>query len=127
MLRRQALMADTLLSHISLSGVAIGFSQYQYYGGEHRCRHDRSDRHRIHAAGIPLFRFYRHINGAGLSFAMFLISLSKGGVDEHDHLFGSLVTVSQQQVYIIGGITLLILALFHYFKQTAFYLLTLDE
>lgn len=64
---------------------------------------------------------------AGLSFALFLLSITEGGMTTNieQYLFGSIVTISTQQLYIMAGVTFLVLLYFSIFKRQL-YLMTFD-
>lgn len=129
-LRRQSLMADTL-SHISLAGIALGlflnvnptFMTLIVV---------------VIAAMIieylrTLYKSYSEISiailmSAGMSIALVLMSLSSGGSTStiQQYLFGSIVTISQQQIYLLAALFVIIVGLFLVFRRPM-YVLTFDE
>ena len=129
-LRRQSLMADTL-SHISLAGIALGlflnvnptFMTLIVV---------------IIAAVLieylsTLYKSYSEISiailmSAGMSVALVLMSLSSGGSTTtiQQYLFGSIVTISQQQLYLLAALFLIVSVLFLVFRRPM-YVLIFDE
>ncbi|MDB5245105.1 MAG: ABC-type transporter, integral rane subunit [Parcubacteria group bacterium] len=112
-LRRYSLIADTL-SHVSLAGVALGLllkinPLLTAFGVSavaslfiERLRLSR----RVYSdAALSVF-----LSGS-LALALTLLSLAHGfSVNLFSYLFGSLVTVGQSDLYLIGGVGILVLA-----------------
>lgn len=129
-LRRQSLMADTL-SHISLAGVALGLL----------VSINPTWTNIVLVVIIAvlleymrmLYRTYSEVSiailmSAGMALALFLMSLSQGGttLNINQFLFGSIVTVSTEQVYILYLLAGIILSLFLIFRK-AMYVMIFDE
>lgn len=129
-IRRQSLMADTL-SHVSLAGVALGFFL--------NLNPSLTTLLIVVIAAIileylrTLYRSYSEISIAilmsgGLALALVLMNLSGGNsaMSIQSYLFGSIVTITQEQVWILGFLFLVVFALFFLFKRPM-YILTFDE
>lgn len=129
-LRRQSLMADTL-SHVSLAGVALGLivnvnptiTTLLVVV--------------IAALGIEYLRMvyqsYSEISIAilmagGLAVALVLMSLNEGGITTsvQQYLFGSIVTISREQVKVLAVLGITIVVLFLVFRRIM-YVLTFNE
>nr|WP_237690771.1 metal ABC transporter permease [Paenibacillus caui] len=129
MLRRQALIADTL-SHVSLAGVALG-SVLQFNpvisgfvvaiaGG---LIIERLRRTYLTYSEVPV----AIIMTSGLALAVVLMSLESNlNKSFSSYLFGSIVAVSKQQLWMIGIVALLGLLFFILFRRPL-YNLTFDE
>ncbi len=129
-LRRQSLMADTL-SHVSLAGVALGFLLGV---------NPTLTTLLVVAIIAVLLEYLRLIYktysevgiamlmAGGMAVALVLMSLNEGGstVSIQQYLFGSIVTITSLQVYMIAGLTSLILLLYIFFRKPM-YVLTFDE
>lgn len=129
-IRRQSLMADTL-SHVSLAGVALGFFL--------NLNPSLTTLLIVVIAAIileylrTLYRSYSEISIAilmsgGLALALVLMNLSGGNsaTSIQSYLFGSIVTITQEQVWILGFLFLVVFVLFFLFKRPM-YILTFDE
>ncbi|WP_051503734.1 metal ABC transporter permease [Alkalibacterium sp. AK22] len=129
-LRRQSLMADTL-SHVSLAGVALGL----LLGVDPTWTN-------ILVVGIVavlleylrmVYRTYSEISIAmlmsgGMAVALVLMSLNESGANMsiNQFLFGSIVTISQQQIWLLLMLTVAIGLLYIIFRKPM-YILTFDE
>lgn len=129
-LRRQSLMADTL-SHISLAGVALGMFV--------NINPTVTTLIVVVIAAVvieyirSLYKTYSEVSiavlmSAGLSIALILMSLDEGGGTSsiQQYLFGSIVTISQEQVYLLAVLFVIIVLLFFLFRKPM-YVLTFDE
>lgn len=129
-IRRQSLMADTL-SHVSLAGVALGFFL--------NLNPDLTTLLIVIIAAVileylrTLYRSYSEISIAilmsgGLALALVLMNLSGGNsaTSIQSYLFGSIVTITQDQVWFLGFLFLAVFVLFSLFKRPM-YVLTFDE
>jgi zinc transport system permease protein len=112
-LRRYSLIADTL-AHVSLAGVALGlllkvnplFTAFSVSAvASVLIERLRLSKKVYSDAALSVF-----LSGS-LATALILLSISHGfSVNLFSYLFGSLVTVSQTDLYIIGAVGLLVLA-----------------
>ncbi|MCC5894284.1 MAG: metal ABC transporter permease [Alkalibacterium sp.] len=129
-LRRQSLMADTL-SHVSLAGVALGM----LLGVDPTWTNILV----VIAVAILLeylrivYRTYSEISVAmlmsgGMAVALVLMGLNEGGtsVSINQFLFGSIVTISEQQIWLLLILTITIGFLYIVFRKPM-YILTFDE
>lgn len=129
-LRRQSLMADTL-SHVSLAGVALGFVL--------NINPNLTTMFIVVLAATILeylrtvYRTYSEISIAilmagGLALALVLMNLNGGNsaISVQSYLFGSIVTITTEQLYFLGGLFVVILLLFFFFRRPM-YVLTFDE
>ncbi len=129
-LRRQSLMADTL-SHVSLAGVALGLL----------ISINPTWTNIIMVTIIAvlleylrmLYRSYSEVSiailmSSGMALALFLMSLNQGGttLNINQFLFGSIVTISTEQVWMLYILAVLIIGLYIIFHK-AMYVLTFDE
>ena len=128
--RRQSLMADTL-SHVSLTGVALGYFL--------NVNPTMTTLFVVVLAAIimeylrTVYRSYSEISIAmlmsgGLALALILMNLSGGNaaVNIQSYLFGSIITITNEQVWFLGALLILILILFILFHRPM-YVLTFDE
>ncbi|GAQ18873.1 zinc ABC transporter permease [Oceanobacillus picturae] len=129
-LRRQSLMADTL-SHVSLAGVALGL----LIGVNPTFTNILV----VSVIAIVLeylrvvYRTYSEISIAilmsgGMALALVLMGLNDGGatLSMNQFLFGSIVTISEQQVWMLLVLTIIIGSLYLTFRKPL-YILTFDE
>ena len=129
-LRRQSLMADTL-SHVSLAGVALGLL----------IGTDPTWTNIVVVVIVAMileylrkvYRTYSEISIAilmsgGMAVALVLMGLNDSGatVSIQQFLFGSIVTISVQQVWMLLLLTVLIILLYGVFRKPM-YTLTFDE
>ncbi|OJF95499.1 metal ABC transporter permease [Alkalibacterium sp. 20] len=129
-LRRQSLMADTL-SHVSLAGVALGL----LLGIDPTLTNIFVV---VIVAGLleylrKVYRTYSEISIAilmsgGMAVALVLMGLNDSGatLSITQFLFGSIVTISVQQVWMLLSLTILIIVLYGVFRKQM-YTLTFDE
>ncbi|MBI2601314.1 metal ABC transporter permease [Candidatus Daviesbacteria bacterium] len=128
-LRRYSLIADTL-SHVSLAGVAIGLllkvnplitAIIAAVLSSIAIERLRISKKIFGESALSIF-----LSGS-LALAVVLISFSRGfGVDLFSYLFGSITTVKQTDVYIIGTLGLLVAATIITFYKELLYV-TVDE
>lgn len=129
-LRRQSLMADTL-AHVSLAGVALGLLV--------SINPTWTNMLMVVAIAIlleyvrMLYRSYSEVSiailmSAGMALALFLMSLNQGGttLNINQFLFGSIVTISQEQVWMLYILAAILLILYIVFRK-AMYVLIFDE
>lgn len=129
-LRRQSLMADTL-SHISLAGIALGLLL--------NINPTIMTLIVVVIAAVlidylrVLYKSYTEISiailmSAGMAIALVLMSLNDGGSNAsiQQYLFGSIVTINQEQIYLLGALFVMVVGLFLVFRKPM-YVLTFDE
>ncbi|WP_033541161.1 metal ABC transporter permease [Planococcus sp. CAU13] len=129
-LRRQSLMADTL-SHISLAGVALGL----LVGVNPTFTNILV----VVLVAVLLeylriiYRTYSELSIAilmsvGMALALVLMGLNDNGatLSINQFLFGSIVTISVEQVWVLLGLTSIIAILYFFFRKPM-YVLTFDE
>lgn len=128
--RRQSLLADTL-SHVSLSGIALGL----FFN-----INPTFTTLLVVVISAILLEYLRRIYSTyseisiailmagGLAFALVLMSLSPNtqGVNIQNYLFGSIVTISWEQVIFLG-ILGLVLGILFFFGRRLLYVMIFDE
>lgn len=129
-IRRQSLMADTL-SHVSLAGVALGFVW--------NVNPNLTTLIVVVVAAVlmealrSMYRSYSEISIAilmagGLALALVLSNLNGGNsaTSIQSYLFGSILMITTEQVWILGFLMVVTAILFLLFKRPM-YVLTFDE
>lgn len=129
-IRRQSLLADTL-SHVSLAGIALGF--YLNYNPTLTTLVVVIISALVLEYLRTIYSTYSEISTAilmsgGLAVALILMNANKGSstMRVQQYLFGSIVTISWNQVMILGALFVLLVILFVVFKRPM-YVLTFDE